>query len=112
MDRCLAVGKLAELSGAPLHAQAVADAIDECRVRGAAEDNCTTHLGWTEQREIVVVVELGNRKHFGRACACQVGPSNRERVAGAFLPRQYESREDSGPLQSPVDGTDRGCLPG
>ena len=99
VNRCLAVGKLAELSGAPPHAQAVADAIDKRRVRRAAEYNCTTHLGWAEQRDIIVVVELGNRKHFGRACACQVGPSNGERVAGAFLPHEYESRREDSPVR-------------
>lgn len=107
VNRCLAVGKLAELSGAPPHAQAVADAIDKRRVRRAAEYNCTTHLGWAEQRDIIVVVELGNRKHFGRACACQVGPSNGERVAGAFVPHEYESRrEDRQPssVAAPIHG--------
>jgi hypothetical protein len=99
VNRCLAIGKLAELSGAPPHAQAVADAIDKRRVRRAAEYNCTTHLGWAEQRDIIVVVELGNRKHFGRACACQVGPSNGERVAGAFVPHEYESRREDSLLQ-------------
>ena len=36
------------------------------------------------------MVKLGHRKHFGRTCACQVGPSKRERVAGVFS--QYGTR--------------------
>ena len=45
VHRRLAIRKLAQLGGAPLHAQAVAYAIDQGRVGGAAEDDCTTHLG-------------------------------------------------------------------
>lgn len=58
LDLGLAIGKLAEGGDSPLHAQAVADAIDQSRVRRAAEDNGATHDGRPEQREVAIVVQV------------------------------------------------------
>lgn len=57
-DRRLSILELAQGGRARLHAQPVAHALDQLRVRRPAEDNGTAHGGRTEKSDVLVGSKL------------------------------------------------------